>query len=63
MRNKSRLRSGASNPDQLVGDSSNPILKAEAAELVKKLGDISLSGRAFPDPDSQCLQKPVPYIA
>src|SRR3984957_2620519 len=62
VRNKSRLRSGASNPDQLVGDYSNPILKPAAAELVKKLGDISLSGRAFPDPDSQCLQNPVPYI-
>ena len=62
VRNKSRLRSGASNPDQLVGDYSNPILKPEAAELVKKFGDISLSGRAFPDPDSQCLQNPVPYI-
>jgi hypothetical protein len=62
VRNKSRLRSGASNPDQLVGDYSNPILKPEAAEIVKKLGEISLSGRAFPDPDSQCLQNPVPYI-
>ena len=62
VRNKSRLRSGASNPDQLVGDYSNPILKPEAAEVVKKFGEISLSGRAFPDPDSQCLQNPVPYI-
>ena len=62
VRNKSRLRSGASNPDQLVGDYSNPILKPEAAEAVKKFGDISLSGRAFPDPDSQCLQNPLPYI-
>src|SRR5216683_476752 len=62
VRNKSRLRSGASNPDQLVGDYSNPILKPAAAEIVKKLGEISLSGRAFPDPDSQCLQNPLPYI-
>lgn len=62
VRNKSRLRSGASNPDQLVGDYSNPILRPEAAAVVKKLGEISLSGRAFPDPDSQCLQNPVPYI-
>jgi hypothetical protein len=62
IRNKSRLPSGASNFDQLVGDYSNPILKPEAAEVVKKLGEISLSGRAFPDPDSMCLQNPVPYI-
>ena len=62
VRNKSRLRSGVSNPDQLVGDYSNPILKPAAAEIVKKFGEISLSWRAFPDPDSQCLQNPVPYI-
>jgi hypothetical protein len=62
VRNKSRLRSGPSNFDQLVGDYSNPILKPEAAAVVKRLGEISLSGRAFPDPDNQCLQNPVPYI-
>jgi hypothetical protein len=62
VRNKSRLRSGASNFDQLVGDYSNPILKPQAAEVVRKFGEISLSGLAFPDPDNQCLQNPVPYI-
>src|SRR5262249_5836003 len=25
-------------------------------------GEISLTGRAFPDPDNQCLVNPVPYI-
>ena len=48
IRNKSRLPSGASNFDQLVGDYSNPILKPEAAEVVKKLGEISLSGFCGP---------------
>ena len=62
VRNKSRLPSGAGNFDQLVGDYTNPILKPEAAEVVKKRGEISLSGLAFPDPDNQCLQNPVPYI-
>jgi hypothetical protein len=62
VRNKSRLRNGASNFDQLVGDYTNPILKPEAAEIVKRRGEISLSGRAFPDPDNQCLQQPVPYV-
>ncbi len=60
--NKSRLKSGAGNFDQLVGDDSNPILKPDAAAIVRKMGEISLSGRAFPDPDNQCLQNPVPYI-
>src|SRR5580704_18773612 len=62
VRNKSRLPSGAGNFDQLVGDYANPILKPEAAEVLKKSGEISLSGRAFPDPDNQCLINPVPYI-
>jgi hypothetical protein len=62
VRNKSRLPSGASNFNLLVGDYTNPILKPEAAEVVKKFGEIALSGRDFPDPDNQCLQNPLPYI-
>ena len=62
VRNKMRLRSGQSNFDQLVGDYANPILKPEAAAIVKKFGEISLSGKAFPDPDNQCLLNPLPYI-
>jgi hypothetical protein len=60
--NQSRLPSGASNPDQLVGDYTNPILKPQAAEIVKKRGEISLSGLDFPDPHNQCIYQPVPYI-
>ena len=62
VRNRSRLPSGASNFDRLVGDYSNPILKPEAAATVRQRGEISAAGRAFPDPDNQCLQNPVPYI-
>jgi hypothetical protein len=62
VRNKSRTPTGASNFNQLVGDYSNPILKPHAAEIVKRRGEISLSGLAFPDPDNQCLLQPVPYI-
>ena len=62
VRNKSRLPSGASNFSLVVGDYSNPILKPAAAEVVKKFGEISSSGRVFPDPDNMCLQNPVPYI-
>jgi hypothetical protein len=62
VRNKSRLPSGASNFNLLVGDYTNPILKPATAEVVKKLGELSLAGRVFPDPDNQCLQNPVPYI-
>jgi hypothetical protein len=62
IRNKSRLPSGQSNFDQVVGDYTNPILKPWAAEVVKRFGEISLSGQVFPDPDNQCLQNPLPYI-
>jgi hypothetical protein len=62
VRNLGRTPSGASNFNQLVGDSTSPILQPWAAAVVKKLGEISLSGKAFPDPDNQCLLNPVPYI-
>jgi hypothetical protein len=62
VRNKTRLPSGASDFTKLVGDYTNPILKPQAAEAVKKFGEISLSGRVVPDPDNMCLQNPVPYI-
>src|SRR5262249_4365169 len=51
VRNKVRKPNGVSNSDMLVGDYTNPILKPEAAALIKKRGEISLSGLAFPDPD------------
>src|SRR5262245_642124 len=62
VRNLGRTPSGASNFNQLVGDPTNPILQPWAAEIVKKFGEISLAGKAFPDPDNQCLLNHVPYI-
>jgi hypothetical protein len=60
--NKRRTRTGTSDSNMLVGDYTNPILKPVAAEIVKKRGEISQSGLAFPDPDSMCMYEPVPYI-
>jgi hypothetical protein len=60
--NKSRLPSGAGNSNQLVGDYTNPILKPQAAEVVKKHGEISLAGVTYPTPANQCWPQPVPYI-
>jgi hypothetical protein len=51
-----------SNPNKLVGDYTNPILKTQAAEAVKKHGEIELSGTAAPVPSGQCWPQPVPYI-
>ena len=60
--NTKRTPTGTSNTALLVGDYTNPILKPAAAEIVKKRGEISQSGLAFPDPDAMCAYEPVPYI-
>jgi hypothetical protein len=59
--NRSR-RNGVSNYDQLVGDYANPILKPQAAEIVKNFGELSINGITFPSPANQCWPEPVPYI-
>jgi hypothetical protein len=60
--NRSRRPDGAGNWNQLVGDYTNPILKPQAAEVVKKHGEISLTGVTYPTPSNQCWPEPVPYI-
>jgi hypothetical protein len=47
---------------RLVGDYTNPILKPQAAEVVKKHGEITLTGVSYPTPTNQCWPEPVPYI-
>jgi hypothetical protein len=59
--NRSR-RDGVSDYNQLVGDYTNPILKPEAAEVVKKHGELSLAGVTYPNPANQCWPEPVPFI-
>jgi hypothetical protein len=59
--NRSR-RNGVSNYDQLVGDFTNPILKPQTAEIVKRFGELSQQGITFPSPANQCWPEPVPYI-
>jgi hypothetical protein len=46
----------------LVGDDSDPILRPEAAAILKQRGEVTLSGRAFPQPSNQCAPMSVPYI-
>jgi len=60
--NRSRTRAGISDYGQLVGDYNNPILKPEAAAVVKRFGEISLAGRVFPSPANQCWPEPGPFI-
>src|SRR4051794_11475239 len=55
-------RRGVSNYDRLVGDYKNPILQPWAAEVVRKHGEISKGGVAYPSPANQCWPEPLPYI-
>ena len=59
--NRSR-RNGLSNLAQLVGDYTNPVLKPEAAEIVKQHGQMSLTGFGYPTPRNQCWPGGVPFV-
>jgi hypothetical protein len=59
--NRSR-RNGVSNPLQLVGDYTNPILKPEAAEVVRKFGEQSTAYFGFPNPRNQCWPNGLPFV-
>jgi hypothetical protein len=59
--NRSRRGSGG-NSNQLVGDYTNPILKPAAAEVVKRHGEISLTGVPYPTPSNQCWPGGVPFV-
>jgi hypothetical protein len=47
---------------QLVGDYRNPILKPEAANIVKQHGETSLHGVGYPTPRNQCWPGGIPFV-
>src|SRR6202040_2854659 len=53
---------GVSDYGSLVGDYRNAILQPWAADVVKKKGELSLSGVTFPSPSNTCWPEPVPYL-
>jgi hypothetical protein len=55
-------RNGVSDAYQLIGDFTNPILKPHAAEIVKALGEISLTGVPYPTPSNRCWPGGVPFV-
>src|SRR5262245_29984944 len=57
-----RARDGVGNPNQFVGDYTNPILKPQAAEVVRRHGEISRAGGTYPTPSNQCWPSGLPYI-
>jgi hypothetical protein len=45
-----------------LGDHTSPILKPEAAEAVKKVGDLTSVGTVMPDLHNTCWPEPPPYV-
>jgi hypothetical protein len=60
--NLARTKEGRSIQTQLVGDYKNPILKPEAAETVRKLGEQSKSHFGFHNPRNQCWPNGLPFV-
>ena len=60
--NRSRRANGTGNILKLVGDYSNPILKPQAAEVVRKHGELGLKGIGDPNPRNQCWPSGVPFV-
>jgi hypothetical protein len=44
-----------------VGDFTSPLLKPEAAEILRKRGEYSLTGESIPDNHNQCWPEPPPF--
>jgi hypothetical protein len=59
--NTMRRKDGTMDQESWVGDFNDPILKPEAAAIVKKRGEIALRGLAAPDPHNQCRPEPTPF--
>src|SRR5258708_16423585 len=57
-----RRRNGTGDILKLVGDYSNPILKPEAAEVVKRHAELGLKGIGDPNPRNQCWPAGVPFV-
>jgi hypothetical protein len=60
--NKKRAPGGGPTVSAWVGDYANPILKPEAAEIVKRRGAIEASGVHAPSPRSYCWPGGVPFV-
>ena len=61
LRNLRRRPDGTSNAGQLAGDYRNPILKPEAAAVVKQKGELAIAGMGFPNAQDQCRPIAPPF--
>jgi hypothetical protein len=60
--NRSRRENGTGDILKLNGDYSNPILKPQAAEVVKKHAQLGLDGIGDPNPRNQCWPEGAPFV-
>src|SRR6516165_5738008 len=60
--NASASPNGVSSAFEHVGDFTNPILKPEAAEVVKQRGELEKKKIPQPTPANQCWPGGVPYV-
>jgi hypothetical protein len=60
--NMMHTAAGVMDMNKLVGDYTNPILKPEAAAILKKRGELSLGGMSVPNAHEQCRPEPPPFI-
>ena len=60
--NRARRPNGTGDILKLAGDYTNPILKPEAAEVVKRHGELGLQGIGDPNPRNQCWPGGVPFV-
>ena len=60
--NLARTPGGRSVQTQLVGDYKNPILKPEAAETLRKMGEQSKAHFGFHNPRNQCWPNGLPFV-
>jgi len=59
--NRSRRPNGTGDPLKLTGDYTNPILRPQAAEVVKSHGELGLKGIGDPNPRNQCWPGGPPF--
>jgi len=60
--NRSRRENGTGDILRLAGDYTNPILQPEAAEVVKRHGELGLNGIGDPNPRNQCRPEGAPFV-
>ena len=59
--NTKRVADGTNDPGELIGDYRNPILKPQAAAVVKHNGELAAAGKGYPDPSNQCRPYAPPF--